>query len=125
MKQGIDKKKVGIVFLLTFVALICLGFLVSGATLIGLNYGQFDMYLTLVKVWNQNSGSASPGFDTYVTSYNALAQTNGWVLADYKLFATGLALLILGIIAVIVSVVVFMKKRNKSSVKQIKINKKV
>lgn len=114
----IDKKRVGIILLIVLMFLISIGVIVAGATLVGLNYKNFDMYNTLVRVWNENSGAASPNFKEYLNAYNALAASNSsWVVASYDLFATGVSLLCLGVILISLSIwrTLKLKQKNKNN----------
>lgn len=106
MKRAIDKKKVLLILSLTFLYLVCLALLVSGITLGALNYKHFEMYNVLVSGWAQYSGASSPGFQDYLNNYNSLAASNSsWVVADNRLFITGMSLLCIG--AVLTSLTVW------------------
>lgn len=117
--ENIDKKRLGLIILFTFIYLIIASLAITGVVFMALNYKQFEMYNILVKTWNEYSGASSPGFQDYLNQYNSsAASTTDWVKADVVNFSVGIVLAIISIIGLVLAIVfnkkAFVKKPYKN-----------
>ncbi|MCF0218006.1 MAG: hypothetical protein HUJ42_03120 [Malacoplasma sp.] len=111
-KLQITKGKVGVVFSFLFAAI----FAIIGCVLTAVYFKNFQIYEKLASSW-----AGGPGFDAYVAQHNTNyssnmnATGNTWVYADYKLFAVGIAFIIIGVLLVIFSIwlINFLKHRKQ------------
>ena len=111
MKRKEDKKKIGNIVLFAFIYIGLLALLIVGITYAALNIEQFNMYNTLVKVWNENSGASSPNFDDYLNEYNnvLVPANSGWVKAEKGLFLMGISFIILSLILASITIFLHLK----------------